>query len=482
MPVEHSPPTLRPRQGKNQISKTSSIPQPIAKSSDATTKQNNNEFSMSNTYNKYIKELKAAMEKQKQQNELAIKEMKSEIEKKCAKYEKIIESITNDMNQMKKQQHQTTELIGILNATRFHFNLPIGFNKSIEAKIIENNGPSDESKTILKRIQDIETKNVNIEKAVNELINFLENNLPNNEADNSTTKTKPNEQTDEYDHLLTGFKCINDTINNINVAIFKNEEKITKMYAQIHLLSAKYIKFNEKICNFTANLNKKSVFANMEQIIDDETLPFLVTHQANHKSQNKSPGNKFSSKERSTNPFKQKIDIMNYTKAIRATVENTKIANIDHFVMDFKREFEDIMGKNIVKSIVINKYQMDRSMVNTISIIVNFNVPLNLQYIDNFKFPKKLVFLRGTNASKRKTFIPNAAENPNTITGITTAQTNTKNIEAATQKPLTTCSHFKQHTAIPQYKANESNVNRETTEEKKLQSNETKRKRKNRRK
>lgn len=150
--------------------------------------------------------------------------------------------------------------------------------------------------------------------------------------------------------------------------------------------------FNEKICNFTANLNKKSEFVNMEQIIDEETLPFLVTHQANRKDQSKNTGNKFSSKERNTNTFKQKIDIMKYTKSIRATIENTKITNIDQFVVDFKHEFEEIMGKNIVKGIVINKYQMNRDIVSAISMIVVFNIPLNLQYIDNFKFPKNWSF------------------------------------------------------------------------------------------
>lgn len=157
--------------------------------------------------------------------------------------------------------------------------------------------------------------------------------------------------------------------------------------------------------NFIANMNKQTIEINKSQIIDGDTVPFLVSYETNTTNRTKDTNCKISSKERFTNPFKHEIDCFKYTRIIRATIGSIEISNIDQFLASFKHEFEEIIGKNTIKSITMNKYQMNKNAISNISVIIVFSIPLNLQYINNFKFPKNWFFFSltaqtGKNQSK----------------------------------------------------------------------------------
>lgn len=199
--------------------------------------------------------------------------MKNEMEKKCAKYESIIESITSDIHQMKKKQRKTSEFLYTINATRLNFALPIGFNKTIEENSTNFKKANNDHDTILKRMQDIENKNSNLEKMIETANELIRSSISYNDC--NTFNTKNNESTNENENYVSDLECINDELNKINVALFKSEEKISKTYAQIHVVSAKYIKFNEKISNFITKMNKQTIEINKSQIIDGDAVPFL---------------------------------------------------------------------------------------------------------------------------------------------------------------------------------------------------------------
>lgn len=432
---------LRPRVNQSQTIKPTNIPQPKRNSIDTKNQRISNQFS-ADYLNGEIQELKQSIETQKQETiksaermckeikkqftdqensatskikedfqelkskmqaqkdhfEKLIKEMNIEMKKKCAKYEKVIEQITSEMNQIKKQQHETDKLMHILNASKLKFTLPMGFNKSIHGGSIENVKNENNSSALEKRINDIEIRNEKMEEAMLNLVEMVENCLIGNGTEN--TDIIVNDYAEKHDQIANEFQCINADLNKINVAIFKSEEKITKMYAQIHVLSAKYIKFNEKICNFIANVNKHTINLDANGVIDKETLPFFETHNAAQQSNSKKTLKKISSSEQRANPFKQPIDNFEYTRIIKINAENTNIVNIDTFVAEFKHDFEKVMGSNIIKTIATNKYQMNRGIITNVSVIIMLAVPLNLQYINNFKFPKNWFFYTVT-AQKR---------------------------------------------------------------------------------
>lgn len=156
--------------------------------------------------------------------------MKNEMKKKCDKYESIIESITNDIHQIEKEQHKAGECLYTLNATRLNFALPIGFNKTIEENSTNFKNSSNEINMILKRMHDIENKNSSLEKMIGNANELIGSSILYNDC--NTFDTKNNESTSEHVDYVSDFKCINDELNRINVAVFKSEEKINKMCYQ----------------------------------------------------------------------------------------------------------------------------------------------------------------------------------------------------------------------------------------------------------
>lgn len=227
MPVQRTPPrTLRPRENQSQTLKPTSIPQAIKKSPESNKKKISNE-NTTDKLSKEIQKLKSAIETQKNLFETSIDEMKNEMKEKCAKYESIIEAITRDIHQIKKEHHKTSEFLYTINSTRLNFALPIGFNKTIEANGANSKNSNNEINTILNRMLDIENKNSNLEKMIKNANELIEGGMLFNNC--NAFGTKINVNTSEHEDYVNDFKCINDELNKINVAVFKSEEKISKM-------------------------------------------------------------------------------------------------------------------------------------------------------------------------------------------------------------------------------------------------------------
>lgn len=143
--------------------------------------------------------------------------------------------------------------------------------------------------------------------------------------------------------------------------------------------------------HFILEANRLLINLDKNEIIDEETLPFIPSSGKNKNINEKI--NIFASKDRCANPFIKRIDKNAYTRIIKVSMNNTEISNIKSFTNKFKSEFSSIIGNNILKDIIITKYKVNQKTINSIDVNAVFHIPLNLQYINNFNFPSNWHFL-----------------------------------------------------------------------------------------
>lgn len=232
------------------------------------------------------------------------------------------------------------------------------------------------------KVNEIEKSNEQAADTVNDLVTSISTFM----AD-STVLHRSVEADEKIVDIENAIKCLEHEIDRMKTASFGDGEKIIKMNKQIHVLSAKYVDFNIKVNRHLLDFNRNTINKiDADKVIDIDAVPFMTTKDCVKSSEIKIdelPSKTKLSSCRFVQPF-MKSD---YTRFIRVKVNDTNINNLDQFNRDFTSEFEQCIGKNIVKRVTINKYQLHDGKTKSISCVVEFMIPLNFEYINNFKFP-----------------------------------------------------------------------------------------------
>lgn len=215
------------------------------------------------------------------------------------------------------------------------------------------------------------------------------------------TKTQTNEQVSHYNDI--DFNNMKDTMQNMGESIQKQisnqsnttekiEEKLMKMNQQIHVLSAKYINFNAKINHFTMDLKKREEKLSKEirGMVDKETTEFMVSEDKDERN-NQLNMNKNTNKYRdvTTNHVViRNYDKYGYMSSLSIRMQNIEVNDLRKFKEDVMIYMERKMKMKCVKNVVIRRYGMMSNTINWANIIVEFDCPINQDYLIAINFPK----------------------------------------------------------------------------------------------
>lgn len=246
-------------------------------------------------------------------------------------------------------------------------------------------GYTTQIEQIRSKVNEIEKSNEQTTETINDLVTsislFMNTNSCEYEHD-----SQANEKIGDIENAI---ECIQSEIGRIKTSSFADGEKMIKMNRQMHVLSSKYVDFNTKINHHLLDFNRINTNKiNADEIIDNDAKPFMVVRSDAGPEVGSRTVNKYNSCR-----FVQPFIKSDFTRVIRVEIKGTNIKDLNLFKSDFATEFEQCIGKNMVKRMTITKYRLQDETAKYISCVVEFKVPLNYEYINNHKFPVNWDFL-----------------------------------------------------------------------------------------
>lgn len=348
-----------------------------------------------------MSELKQMIETQKRSHETAIKNIHAEIATKYTIFEEFMKSYEGKMLQIKNNQSDFAKLLHTLNASRFNFAMPIGFNKPIndmvcyEAEFSNNELPALIIDALSLKIDEVEERISCFEKTVLEIAKSMKSIIDNTKIIEKekgvnviTEKLNYVDMVDTPTFINT-IKCLQDEINRMNIAIHSNEEKTEKINLQLHVLSAKFIDFNAKINNHIHDLNRfKIQTIDADQVLDMDALPFIEKSQRNLSQF----ANKFCFRNSAINRFIGRYDSKSNSESIIVRIEYASVTNLTTFKQKLWEEFEQRTGNNSVQNITIKKCKINENVAHRIDVVISFYTSLNHGYLNEIAFPTNWTF------------------------------------------------------------------------------------------
>lgn len=212
------------------------------------------------------------------------------------------------------------------------------------------------------------------------------------------------------DALEKEIEDINISIKNINQMCVKSNNAWPLMNNQLHVLSAKFIKFNTKINVFLYDFQKKkSTISSEINVTDEDAMHYAIHDQQSEVSNNQSKHcidtntvieslvisteNEFASKEKKNQRIHGIINQLDYTRCIKVAMHNTNIVNLKSLPNEVYRYFNSTLGSNVAQCVNINKFTMLDDSIYAVSVYVTFKDPLSYDFIQNFKFPSNWFFI-----------------------------------------------------------------------------------------
>lgn len=408
-------------------------------------KQNNDQIKnppLNESYGEEIRKLKLMIESQKYEYESKMKELRSEIELKSTNFNNFVKVYEKDVKIIKDKQSKFAELFYTLNMTRFNFALPLGFNKpisdqmfNVNSHFIENSvSMSQQNENIDQINQRMDSIETEFKKHRVEISSYINNLFVNNESlqesivnvimqmSSSNTLQYANHgdrdsfQSNagiDFDDIRNAIECIQFQVNQMDSSFVQNEEKILKMNSQLHILSAKFVKFNASLNEHLLDFNRSKIQrVDASKIIDEDTLPFIETKK-NETHQN---NNKISFRNSAPNRFFKQPNANVESQSIKVRIEFAFVCNLDIFQQQLKAKIEQRIGNQMVKSITILKYKVANKEIHQIDVIVIFATPLNFDGLNSIAFPTNWTFFpiahrlnRSKHSTQQRTLRPRSA-------------------------------------------------------------------------
>lgn len=354
--------------------------------------------------------------------------MRDEMESKFNKYDGVVDSFKSEMNQVKasikqldyiksiskpsglstlKLDSNQNKIIGDI--VRYVFDSMIQIDS--KCKWMEANF-CKEKERIYAMLSELSDRNHESEQAV---LNIAEVIASLNYKPDHVGNAKHQVDSDEIDSLTNAIECMQQQLNKLDISVMKNNEKLMKMNEQIHVLSAKYIKFNAQINNHILDYNKKSTSKiNREQVIDRDVELYLLkekvaieTKDTLHNVKQIPTNGKISAVQHNTfcvsndpeltaNRFNDKYSKHVYSKYLKIRIQKIHINNSALFINEIKKKLKNTVGANVVNNVIATKYRTSNGITHQIDVIVSFNIPIGYEYLNQFKFPNNWSFLEYT--------------------------------------------------------------------------------------
>lgn len=343
-----------------------------------------------------MNDIKQIVKNQRESNEKLLNQLRSEVDSK-------LNDIRNEMKSI-----QLERPANVLSVDCF-------MNMSASKCIAERVGPNIENfmsmmmavgREFNAKINELHENNKKIEQT---LADVLQNLCFQNDASEKISEYNSASQNAKCDSLQNAIECMQQQINKVELLSMQNEERISKINQQVHVLSAKFIDYNARVNNFIFDFNEKfGENIKISKIIDRDARKFLVRETASKQQTNGANtsssrvGDAVNDSEHETrisdsktalNRFVQPYDSSAYTKRIKVAMNDINGKDLCVVTNMLKTKFEAIIGNGIVSKMHISKYNMSDDVVVRMEVIVEFIMPLNYKYIDSFRFPVNWSFV-----------------------------------------------------------------------------------------
>lgn len=371
---------------------------------------------------KEISEIKIMIEEQRKSFNESINQIRNEIDEKSQRFDSIVISLKSEIGYIKRAVG--AEIYYVLQPNWKNTDLNDKINYLITSNCIEQIENEFESQINSMRVQidKMETKNKVIEDI---LFGIIETNSTNkqltkissNEADNDDDececeydlfdvhicKIHPKNDNDNFDKEPTNKKIM----GNIEFIIASLQEQIDALTSQCAVFDAELSTHINvpNVLNKTKNKTKKQTQETVDNnkqnskindgITKQNKIPSKVNNLDKQEPTKRKPMHSIKNKQRnlislrkkSENRFVVPYDPLSYSKFVRIEIHDTQIHNLDLFQNEFIEQFESYLGNGTTSSLTINSYRMHNGYITSIIITVNFNVPINYKYIDDFNLP-----------------------------------------------------------------------------------------------
>lgn len=364
-----------------------------------------------------IKSIRETINRNHENTTSSINSVQNEIKEKSGKYDVIIQEMNANIYKMSLK----TMPLATCNISDKYSNYKIDFAIHYLARTIDN---IDLLKTninanlseIYNAIKNIEDKNVATDNMIANLVESMETSV----TINHQRETQPvTTNKDNIESIINEIECLQYETKKHNLLIMQDEEKLIVMNRQIHVLSAKYVQFNDIIKNLLLDLNRAmSTKIQQDNVVDIDAVPFMVSQAACCTTNNENvlnanlhddvvaddpssfieirtnidANNKSAGWDASTDRFGKIYNKFGYSKLIRVRIENANIVDIGLFTEQLKSRFIHTIGSKTVDKVTVTRYTKANTIVNSMDVIVSFSVPIGYQYLSTFKFPNNWIF------------------------------------------------------------------------------------------
>lgn len=244
------------------------------------------------------------------------------------------------------------------------------------------------------KVTELEEANKRTEEMTNDLVTSITS-FMDSDSNSCTSNPQRNNVFDEkIADIENSIECIQHEVNRLNLSTSGDGEKIIKMNRQLHVLSSKYVGFNTKISHYLNDFNRINIEKLYpDNIIDSDAKPFMIDEEETGDETNSNP----TTKRRSdvpmvSNRFTKPYDVNAYARTITIEIRETNIDNLQQHQIELKGQCEMFFGKQMVKNATLTGYQLNGTKITSIRYVLEFEIPLNYQYIDHLKFPTNWFF------------------------------------------------------------------------------------------
>lgn len=431
--------TLRPRKSVSKltssgIAKTDkSIKSQLMSKSEA--KSTNNFKKNDDSLSKSKFTGKEVQQRQSDQNEC--KQLHLEIDAKINGLNKDLQSIRGEIqsigNEIRKKQEMSQAPKTISHTIAENYNI----DKKIEcmfgciAAVINDtdilkNAFVSTAIDLDSKIKRIERKDESLEETLDVILHAI--NQPQRLAQlQARDTTNDTDDVTEYDLLANAVECIQQQVNKVNLMVMQDDEKIQKIDRQMHVLSAKFVRFSSQINELILDFNReRNAKIQPSKYIDEDAKNFMV-RESSSCEQNKSSSHAVPSKRVHTQSKNTqgsmngdtnicaygtrsagRVNLVHnkhaYSKHVKIHIRDANIVNIDTFADELKNDIGDTIGHSVIDKVHINKYTMINGIICEAIVIVVFRVPMGYQYLNEFMFPTNwqfFVYGMGQNYGRR---------------------------------------------------------------------------------
>lgn len=379
----------------------------ITKPNQNNTAQTSDKMKLSDII-KEIASIKQSMNEQRSFFSKAIDQLHHVIADKNDEFQSVVSSLKLDVDDIKSILNKRNNQM--LESNWKHTNINETIDYLIRGNCIEQLEQQYEIQIdeMRRKISAIETRNKQTEEVMYNIAVFA--------ADQKeSTDILSTELENKQDNLINAITCIQGDVNRFNLSMHSNEEKISKLNHQMHVLSAMFVDFNKRVTEHVYELNRQNITKiETDQIIDPSTTPFIERKRNLNNKQIK-VANHFLHNKLSVNRFEGKFNRVSHSKFVVVRMNETNIHSLNDIPAEFKRKFEMHTNKNIVQNIAVLKYKIRDGIIFQIDVMVSFNVPVSSNYLNDMMFPCNWTFFEIKNQLNQQSKNPTNHQRMNAV-------------------------------------------------------------------